>query len=243
MKKYGLIGKSLGYSFSKQFFNNKFANEGLDAVYSNYEIPDSSEFLEIVKDPKLVGLNVTIPYKQDVMRMMDKLSDEANHIGAVNVVKIDHINHKLIGYNTDVIGFMESIKPLLKPYHTKALVLGTGGASMAIKYGLHKLNIETLSVSRNKREGIITYKEITSELIEEYKVIVNCTPIGTFPNVNGCADIPYDLLTSNHVLYDLVYNPEETLFMKKGLINGATVKNGHEMLILQAKAAWTIWNE
>lgn len=243
MKKYGLIGKSLGYSFSKQFFNNKFANEGLDAVYSNYEIPDSSEFLEIVKDPKLVGLNVTIPYKQDVMRMMDKLSDEANHIGAVNVVKIDHINHKLIGYNTDVIGFMESIKPLLKPYHTKALVLGTGGASMAIKYGLHKLNIETLSVSRNKREGIITYKEITSELIEEYKVIVNCTPIGTFPNVNGCSDIPYDLLTSNHVLYDLVYNPEETLFMKKGLINGATVKNGHEMLILQAKAAWTIWNE
>lgn len=243
MKKYGLIGKTLGHSFSRQFFNEKFRREGIDAIYSNYEIPVAADFIQVIKDKELVGLNVTIPYKQDVMRMMDSLSDEARAIGAVNVVRIDHEHHKLNGFNTDVIGFMDSIKPLIQPWHTKALVLGTGGASLAIKYGLHKLGIEPLSVSRSKRQGVITYDEINCKLLDEYKVIVNCTPLGTFPNVNECADLPYEYLSPLHLLFDLVYNPEETQFLKKGRLQGAVVKNGYEMLVGQAKAAWKIWNE
>ncbi len=242
MKKYGLIGKTLGHSFSRQFFNEKFRREGIDAVYSNYEIPVADDFMQVVKDKELVGLNVTIPYKQNVMRMMDSLSDDAREIGAVNVVRIDHEHHKLEGFNTDVIGFTDSIRPLIQPWHTKALVLGTGGASLAIKYGLRKLGIEPLSVSRTKRLGVITYGDVNRQLIDEYKVIVNCTPLGTFPNVNECADLPYEYLSPRHLLFDLVYNPEETLFLKKGRLRGAVVKNGYEMLVGQAEAAWRIWN-
>ncbi len=242
MKKYGLIGKTLGHSFSRKFFTEKFAAEGIDAVYSNYEIPVAQDFLDVVKDKDLVGLNVTIPYKQDVMKMMDSLSEEARSIGAVNVVRIDHDSHMLKGFNTDVIGFMNSIRPLLQPRHTDALVLGTGGASLAITYGLHKLGLNTQSVSRTKGEDRVTYEELTPELMARYKVIVNCTPLGTFPNVDECAAIPYECLTPEHLLYDLVYNPEETKFLRMGRLHGAATKNGYEMLVLQAIASWEIWN-
>lgn len=242
MNKYGLVGKTLGHSFSKKFFTEKFANEGLDAVYSNYEIPEVKEFLGIVKDKDIIGLNVTIPYKQAVVGMMDSLSEDAKNIGAVNVVRIDHDNNTLKGFNTDVIGFTDSIRPLLKSQHTDALVLGTGGASLAIKYGLQKLGLNSLYVSRTKGEDRITYEELTPEIMEKYKVVVNCTPLGTFPNVDECTDIPYDCLTDEHLLYDLVYNPEETMFLRLGRLHGAATKNGYEMLIRQAEASWDIWN-
>lgn len=242
MNKYGLVGKTLGHSFSKRFFTEKFAVEGLDAVYSNYEIPEAQEFLDIVKDKELKGLNVTIPYKQAVVGMMDSLSEDARNIGAVNVVRIDHDSHTLKGFNTDVIGFVDSIRPLIKPQHTDALVLGTGGASLAVRYGLHKLGLNTLYVSRTKGEDRITYWELTPETMSKYKVVVNCTPLGTYPDVDECADIPYDCLTEAHLLYDLVYNPEETKFLRMGRLHGAVTKNGYEMLVRQAEASWDIWN-
>ncbi len=242
MNKYGLVGKTLGHSFSKKFFTEKFAAEGLDAVYSNYEIPVAEEFLDIVKDKELRGLNVTIPYKQAVAGMMDSLSEDARNIGAVNVVRIDHGNHTLKGFNTDVIGFVDSIRPLIKPQHTDALILGTGGASLAVRYGLRKLGLNTLYVSRTKGEDRITYGELTPDIMAKYKVVVNCTPLCTFPDVDVCADIPYDCLTDGHLLYDLVYNPEETKFLRMGRLYGAATKNGHEMLIRQAEASWEIWN-
>lgn len=242
MNKYGLVGKTLGHSFSKKFFTEKFAAEGLDAVYSNYEIPVARDFLDIVKDKDLRGLNVTIPYKQAVMGMMDSLSEDARNIGAVNVVRIDHDKHALKGFNTDVIGFVDSIRPLIKTQHTDALVLGTGGASLAIEYGLHKLGLNTLKVSRTKGADRITYGDLTTDILAKYKVVVNCTPLGTFPNVDECADIPYDCLTDGHLLYDLVYNPEETKFLRMGRLHGAVTKNGYEMLVRQAEASWDIWN-
>jgi len=261
MKKYGLIGKVLGHSFSSRYFNTMFAEEGIDAVYDNYEIPAAEDFMKVVEDPEIIGLNVTIPYKQDVVPMMDSLSEEASAIGAVNVVKIirnlsqssqtknpydtSSTRNTMIlkGYNTDVIGFRESIRPLLKPWHTHALVLGTGGASLAVKYGLHQLGVVPLSVSRTPQDtSIISYSDLTKEVMDTHLVVVNCTPLGTFPNTDGCADIPYHLLTSRHLLYDLVYNPELTRFLSRGKDKGALVKNGYEMLILQAKAAWKIWN-
>lgn len=247
MDKYGLIGYPLGHSFSRKFFNDKFATEGIDAQYINFEIPSIEEFLRIIADnPELRGLNVTIPYKQQVIQYLDGISTEAKAIGAINVIKVEHIGEKttLTGYNSDVIGFVNSIRPLLQPHHKKALILGTGGASKAIHYGLtEKLGIETLFVSRTSREGVITYDDITAETLKEYKVIVNCTPTGMFPHTDECPPLPYEAMTPDNLLYDLVYNPEETLFMKKGKEQGATVKSGLEMLLLQAIAAWEIWNE
>ena len=249
MNTYGLIGYPLGHSFSRKFFTEKFEKEGIDAQYLNFEIPSIEEFPNIIKNnPTLKGLNVTIPYKQQVMQYLDDISEEAKAIGAVNVVKcqLSTVNCQLhlTGYNSDVIGFVNSIKPLLKPHHKKALILGTGGASKAIHYGrTKKLSMETLFVSRTAREGMITYEEVTSEVLKEYEVIVNCSPVGMYPHVDECPALPYEAMNENNLLYDLVYNPLETLFMKKGAAQGATVKNGLEMLHLQAIASWEFWEK
>ena len=247
MTTYGLIGYPLGHSFSRKFFTEKFEQEGIDAQYLNFEIPSIEEFPDIIQNnPELRGLNVTIPYKQQVMQYLDEISEEAKAIGAVNVVRCQRstVNSQphLTGYNSDVIGFVESIKPLLKPHHKKALILGTGGASKAIRYGLEKkLGMETLYVSRTAREGMITYEDVNEAVLKEYEVIVNCSPVGMYPHVDKCPALPYEEMNENNLLYDLVYNPLETLFMKKGAAQGATVKNGLEMLHLQAIASWEFW--
>ena len=242
MDKYGLIGFPLGHSFSRGFFTEKFAREGIDAEYVNFEIPDATMLLDVLREnPELRGLNVTLPHKQAVIPLLDELSDEAREIGAVNVIRIR--DGKLKGFNSDIIGFTDSIRPLLQPHHKKALVLGTGGASKAICVGLNRLGIEWTYVSRSPREGMLTYEDITAETLQQYTVIVNCSPVGMFPKVDAAPAIPYELLTPQHLLFDCVYNPEDTLFMQKGRAQGATVKNGLEMLHLQAEASWKFWNE
>ncbi|MCR4773098.1 MAG: shikimate dehydrogenase [Prevotella sp.] len=246
MDRYGLIGYPLGHSFSKDFFNEKFENESIDAIYNNYEIDDIRCLPEIVaSNPKLRGLNVTIPYKEKVIGYLDSLSNEAKAIGAVNVIRVEHEgnNVRLKGYNSDVIGFTKSIEPLLERYHKKALILGTGGASKAISYGLKTLGLETKFVSRTAHKDMFTYGEITAEVVKEYNVIVNCTPVGMYPNVEKCPELPYEAMDSHNLLYDLIYNPDQTMFMQKGAANGAVVKNGLEMLLLQAFESWNIWNE
>ena len=242
MTKFGIIGYPLGHSFSKGFFTEKFARESINAQYLNFEIPDVAMLSDVLRDnPELRGLNVTLPHKQAVIPLLDELSDEAREIGAVNVIRIR--DGRLKGFNSDIIGFTNSIKSLLMPHHKKALILGTGGASKAIRVGLNRLGIEWTYVSRSPREGMITYEDITAETLQAYTVIVNCSPVGMFPNVAQAPEIPYDCLSDKHLLFDLVYNPEETLFMKKGRAEGATVKNGLEMLHLQAIASWDFWNE
>jgi len=244
MKKYGLIGFPLKHSFSRQFFNNKFESEGIDAEYVNFEIPDIKEFKNIVADNKdLCGMNVTIPYKEQIIPYLDGLAN-AKEIEAVNVIKFDRSKGKLslIGYNSDVMGFQDSIEPILKEHHTKALILGTGGASKAVFHGLKNLGVESKFVSRTKEKGDFTYDELTPEIMEEYTVIINTTPMGMYPNDNEAPRIPYKMLTNRHLLYDLLYNPNITRFMLYGKEQGATVKNGLEMLLLQAFHAWEIWN-
>lgn len=246
MKKYGLIGYPLGHSFSKNYFNEKFHSENIDAEYVNFEIPSIGELPSVLlKNPDLVGLNVTIPYKEQVISYLDELDEAAAAIGAVNVIKISSRKGKTIlkGYNSDVIGFTQSIGPMLEPQHTKALVLGTGGASKAVCYGLKTLGVEPQLVSRTAREGVLTYADLTPEIMDIYKVIVNCTPVGMYPQADLFPPIPYECLTPRHLLYDLLYNPDTTLFMKKGADRGATTKNGLEMLLLQAFGAWEIWNQ
>ena len=239
---YGLIGYPLGHSFSRGFFTDKFSREGIDAQYLNFEIPDATMLLDVLRqNPALRGLNVTLPHKQAVIPMLDELSDEAREIGAVNVIRIR--DGKLKGFNSDIIGFTESLKPLLQPHHKHALVLGTGGASRAICVGLSRLGIDWTYVTRSPREGMLTYGDLSPEVMEHYTVIVNCSPVGMFPKVDVAPDIPYDQLTERHLLFDLVYNPEDTLFMQLGREYGATVKNGLEMLHLQAIASWRFWNE
>ena len=246
MDLYGLIGHPLGHSFSKRFFNEKFQNEMIDAEYRNFDIDTIKSFPTIIEEhSNLRGLNVTIPYKELIIPYLDELSEDAQAIGAVNVIKISR-NHEgvhLKGYNSDVIGFTDSIRPLLKPFHKKALILGTGGASKAIRYGLYKLGIETCFVSRRPKEGMLTYSDLTADIMAEYTVIVNCSPVGMFPHTDERPDLPYQFIGSHHILYDLVYNPDETLFMNSGKEQGATTKNGLEMLILQARAGWNFWNE
>lgn len=245
MDKYGLIGYPLGHSFSISFFNEKFQNEGIDATYENFEIPSIEGFPEILdSNPNLCGLNVTIPYKEKVIGLLDSLSKEAQEIGAVNVIKVTHKGNKRIlkGYNSDVIGFTRSIEPLLERFHKKALILGTGGASKAVEYGLKSLGLETIKVSRSEKPETLQYSQITAETIKEYNVIVNCTPCGMYPHADECPDLPYEAMDSRTLLYDLIYNPDETLFMKKGKVRGAIVKNGLEMLLLQAFASWDFWN-
>lgn len=242
MDKYGIIGYPLGHSFSRAFFTEKFQREHIDAEYVNFEIPSADMLPGIVQaNPNLRGLNVTLPHKEAVIPMLDELSDEAKEIGAVNVIRVR--DGRLKGFNSDIIGFMDSIRPLLNPWHQHALVLGTGGASRAIRVGLQRLGIEWTYVSRTPAPGRLTYADLTSELMEHYQVIVNCSPVGMFPRVDACPDIPYQLLTDRHLLYDLVYNPQETLFLKRGTEHGAAVKNGLEMLHLQALASWRFWNE
>lgn len=245
MDKYGLIGFPLGHSFSKSFFNEKFQNEGIDAEYINFEIKGIDELPEVLAtNPELRGLNVTIPYKEKVLSFLDYISVEARAIGAVNVIRVDHKGDDVLlkGYNSDVIGFTKSIEPLLETFHRKALILGTGGASKAINYGLKSLGLETVLVSRFERPGTIQYKDITPDVVKEYNVIVNCTPSGMFPHYDECPDLPYEALDNHNLLYDLIYNPDETLFMKKGRERGAQTKNGLEMLLLQAFASWDFWN-
>ena len=242
MTKYGIIGYPLGHSFSRGFFTEKFTRESIDAQYLNFEIPDVAMLSDVLRDnPELRGLNVTLPHKQAVIPLLDEMSEEAMEIGAVNVIRVR--NGKLKGFNSDIIGFTNSIKPLLQPHHRKALVLGTGGASKAIRVGLNRLGIEWTYVSRSPREGMLTYADLTPKLMQDYTVIVNCSPVGMFPKVDAAPAIPYELLSPQHLLFDCVYNPEETLFMKKGREQGATVKNGLEMLHLQAAASWNFWNE
>ncbi len=248
MKTFGLIGHRLGYSFSRNFFTEKFAAENLsEHEYVNFELDSIDEFPGIFDGKNIIaGLNCTIPYKQQIMQFMDEIDSEAAKIGAVNTVKITNKNGKryLKGFNTDIYGFENSLLPMLESKHKKALILGTGGASKAIKYILIKLQIDYVSASIEEElfEKEIRYNQINDELLKEYLIIIHATPIGTFPNVDNCPDIPYQSITSNHVLFDLVYNPEETLFLKKGKAQGAKIKNGLEMLHLQAIRAWEIWN-
>ncbi|MDD5855412.1 MAG: shikimate dehydrogenase [Prevotella sp.] len=245
MDKYGLIGYPLGHSFSKNYFNEKFENENIDAEYINFEIPTIDALPEVLAtNPELRGLNVTIPYKEKVISFLDAVSPEARAIGAINVIKVEHKGNETIlkGYNSDVIGFTKSIAPLLKRHNKKALILGTGGASKAIDYGLKSLGLETVKVSRYERPGTIQYSKITPEIIKEYNVIVNCTPCGMYPNIEECPELPYEAMTEKNILYELIYNPDQTKFMKLGAKQGATVKNGLEMLLLQAFASWEFWN-
>lgn len=244
MDKYGLIGYPLEHSFSISYFNQKFVDEGIDAVYENFEIPTIDMLSEVIdSNPDLKGFNITIPYKQKVMPFLDFISPEARAIGAVNVVKVERTAGKIVltGYNSDVIGFTKSIEPMLNN-HSKALILGTGGASAAIDYGLKSLGLETVFVSRYQRPNTIQYENITPDVVREYNVIVNCTPCGMYPHVDECPKLPYEAMDEQTILYDLIYNPDTTLFMQKGAEHGATTKNGLEMLLLQAFASWDFWN-
>lgn len=243
---FGLIGYPLTHSFSQNYFNQKFEAENISAQYINFEIPDIGDLMEVVAEyPALSGLNVTIPYKEQVLPYLDEIDDDAKKIGAVNVIKFIRKKNslKFKGYNSDVIGFSDSIKPLLNPRRNKALILGTGGAAKAVMQGLLNLGVEPVYVSRTPREGVLTYSDLTPEIMAEHKVIVNTTPLGMYPHIDECPDIPYSELTPEHLCYDLLYNPDVTLFMKKASEKGAEVKNGLEMLLLQAFVSWNIWNE
>lgn len=245
MKLYGVVGYPLSHSFSKEYFTKKFAKENLkDCVYETYPIQSIDEFPAIIKgNPDLKGLSITIPYKEKVLQYVTKLSDEVKCIGATNSIKITA--GELVAYNTDIIGFELSFLPLLKPHHQKALVLGTGGASKAVQYVLTKLNIPFLVISRNNnsKQGIIHYELVTKEIMNEHNIIINATPAGMYPEENTFPNIPYHLLNTNHYLFDLIYKPFKTIFLQKGESAGAIIKNGYDMLVLQAEASWKIWNE
>lgn len=244
MHKLGLLGKNISYSFSRGYFKDKFEKENItDASYENFDIEDISIFPSIIKETTgIKGLNVTIPYKQDVMPYLDKINKKAKAIGAVNTIRITK-KGKLVGYNTDCYGFKKSIVSYLKPHHKKALILGTGGASKAVLYTLEKLDIECHYVSRKASEGIsFTYDTLSEEDIKQHSIIINCTPLGTFPNIEDSPNIPYNAITNNHILFDLIYNPEETTFLKLGKEKNATTLNGSKMLELQAEKSWSIWD-
>lgn len=251
MDRYGLIGNPLGHSFSADYFNRKFRKETIDAEYSLYPLASVNELERLLEDvPDLRGLNVTIPYKQQVIPLLDSLDETAGKVGAVNVIKITHENGRRIlrGYNSDTIGFRGSLEKFLRPDITKALVLGTGGAAKAVNAVLSGLGMEVTAVSRTQRNAsanvfrTIPYADVTPQTIADHLLIVNTTPVGMFPHTEEAPDIPYHLLTPRHVCFDLVYNPELTLFMKLSREAGAQVSNGLEMLHLQAEGAWTIWN-
>lgn len=244
-KLYGLIGYPLTHSFSQTFFNQKFESEGINARYINFELPDIGDFMEMISEyPHIAGLNVTIPYKEQVFRYLDDVDPEAARIGAVNVIKVidDGKQMKFKGYNSDVVGFTDSLVPLLTPVRTHALILGTGGAAKAVACGLSNLGIEWKMVSRTPNASMLGYGDLTREVIEQHKIIVNTTPLGMYPNVDECPQIPYYYLTPEHLCYDLLYNPDTTMFMRKAAEAGAEVKNGLEMLLLQAFVSWRIWN-
>lgn len=236
MRHFGIIGYPLHHSFSAKYFNEKFTTSHIDAEYSLIPLKELTEQRVNELMNSLNGFNVTFPYKQAIIPYLDRLDETAEVIGAVNVV------YKHVGYNTDCLGFMESMRPLVRPYDKKALVLGTGGASKAVCYGLRKLGICPTLVSRTPHDQTIGYTNLTDEVMAEHTIIVNCTPLGMDPDIDSCPAIPYEKITARHLLFDCVYNPEETLFLSKGKAQGATIKNGMEMLFGQAKAAWGIWN-
>lgn len=242
MRLFGLIGYPLTHSFSKKYFTKKFELEGLmDCRYELFPISTITEFPEILKKhPELEGLNVTVPYKRQVLSFLHSLNIPAA-VNACNCIKIK--DGKLIGNNTDVFGFEESFTPLLKPYHKKALVLGNGGSTEAVVFVLKKLKIDYSIVSRKLHNySELTYKDIDEKVMNENNIIINTTPLGMAPDENSCPDIPYQFISENHLLYDLVYNPSKTLFLQKGEQQSAAIKNGEEMLILQAEESWKIWN-
>lgn len=241
MKRYGLIGYPLSHSFSKKYFTEKFLNENIDAEFINFSIPSVEEFLTINKDIELSGVSVTIPYKKKIIAYLDEVSNVVASINACNCIQ--YKNRKLVGHNTDVIGFEKSFAPLLQSHHTKALVLGTGGASAAVEYVLQKLNIEYKFVSRTKAENNFTYNELTEQIVNQYTVIINASPVGTYPNVDEAPLLPYQFINNKHYLYDLVYNPSLTKFLQFGQQRNAIIKNGYDMLVLQAEENWEIWNE
>ena len=242
MRRYGLVGKRISYSFSPGYFRGKFEELGLsDCTYQLFDLPDIEDFpLLIRKYPDLRGLNVTIPYKQAVIPFLDRLEGEAKHIGAVNTIRIS--GSECIGYNTDVTGFRESLAPLLRDNDRRALILGTGGASRAVARGLEQLQIEYRYVSRQAGGAFLSYSELDKSMLGDYQLLINATPLGTFPNIGDAPDIPYEGIGSSHLLFDLIYNPPQTTFLKRGSERGARTLNGMEMLRLQAEASWEIWN-
>jgi shikimate dehydrogenase len=243
MKKYGLIGFPLSHSFSKKYFTEKFNCEGIkNASYELFPFENIDMLPDLIKaEPNLYGLNVTIPYKQEVLRFLDVLSPVVKEINACNCIKI--VEGKLIGFNTDVIGFEKSLKKKLKIHHRQAIILGTGGAAKAVEFVLRKLGISYIQVSRIKSEYAISYKELTSEIIATHNLIINTTPLGMYPSIDESPAIPYEYISNSHYLFDLVYNPSETVFLKKGRVQGADTENGADMLVDQAEASWEIWNE
>lgn len=241
--RFGLVGRNIAYSFSKGYFTRKFADLGLqDHSYENFDLQHIDEFQKLVqKNKDLKGLNVTIPYKEMIIPYLDQLSRRAKQIGAVNTIKCT--KEGLKGYNTDVYGFQKSIEPLLKKNHKKALILGTGGASKAIAFVFHELGIRYKFVSRNPIENQFGYQDLNKNILSEYAILVNCTPLGTHPNIGDKPAVPYRSLTPEHLLFDLIYNPEKTAFLKEGETRGATICNGYQMLVLQAEKAWDIWTK
>ena len=245
MRNYGLIGKDISYSFSQNYFSIKFKDEDItDAKYQNFDIQNINKFKENILTTKgLSGLNVTIPYKESIIPFLDALDKKAKKIGAVNTIKFTK-KGRLKGYNTDIYGFKKSIKPHIKKHHKKALILGTGGASKAIAYVLKQLNIQFHFVSRQQSKAVsYTYDTLTETIINDHQIIINCSPVGTFPNVNEAPNIPYGGLSKKHVLFDLIYNPSQTVFLKHGKNRGATTINGYDMLVFQAEKSWKIWNK
>ncbi len=242
MPVYGLIGYPLTHSFSKKYFDQKFREQDLeDCRYELFEMPSLDGLKKLLKEqPLLAGLNVTIPYKKEVLHYLDSAEQIPAQLKACNCIKIT--GGRLYGYNTDCIGFERSLLPLLKPHHKKALVMGSGGSADAVVYVLHKLGIEYSVVSRQKNKTGLSYPDLGREMINEYSIIINTTPLGMYPDINNCPDIPYQFIGSKHLLYDLVYNPAKTLFLQKGEAQGANIKNGEEMLTIQAEESWKIWN-
>lgn len=243
MNRYGLIGFPLSHSFSEKYFASKFLREGItDCAYQNFPIENIGDLPKLINKTKdLKGLNVTIPYKEKVLQFLTEGNRVVKAIGACNCIKVQ--DNTLLGYNTDAIGFEKSLLPLLKPQHSKALILGEGGAAKAVSYVLEKLGIEYLYVVRRETSGNnkVLFTNLTDSLIASHTLIVNSTPIGTYPNVLECPPINYEVLDSDHYLYDLIYNPEKTMFLQKGEAKGATIKNGYEMLVSQAEESWKIW--
>lgn len=240
-RKFGLIGKNIDYSFSKKYFSEKFKKENLDCTYSNFDIENISQIESVLQKNGISGYNVTIPYKREIIKFLDEIDEVAKAIGAVNTIK--KIDNKNIGFNTDSIGFEKSLIPLIKNKKPDcALILGTGGASKAVKYVLKKLKINYSTVSRKAGKSEFIYENLNDVIINRFKMIINCSPVGTFPNTNKCPNIPYKNLTKEHILYDLVYNPIESLFLRRGKELGCKTKNGLEMLEIQANESWRIWN-
>lgn len=242
--KFGLIGKNISYSFSKKHFTEKFALGNLDSyVYENFDLQSIEDFPKLIaENPDLKGLNVTIPYKEEIIPYLNKLSKKAAQIGAVNVIRFTK-KGTLKGYNSDYYGFKKSLKPLLQSHHKKALILGTGGAAKAVAFALNELGILHTFVSREEKEGMIDYNRINATTFDNYHIIINCTPLGTSPNIKDFPLLPYQFFTEKHIAFDLIYNPEETQFLKKAKKKGAITKNGNEMLVFQAEKAWKIWNK